>query len=499
MMKKRLAALVLSIVFAVGLAPTVALAADGGDLAVGSMLTTQDATSYDLWVGGVEVTSANATNVTGEGISGKVSYDAATNTLTLNGASITGEGVEGELSWDDASSSFTLNGAKFSGLHEVKSYYYKDGESVPYLETYDCCIYQKSNKALTVKLVGINKLNISNDRQRTYAFRKVGGSLVFAGGGSLSVALDCSYGCTAISCADLVVNAGTTVSVKASSPSAWCEAVQSSGNIAVNGSLISTATGDSDVYAVFCDKAVTVKGKLIAHATSNEDLARGVYAENGGLTVAKGGSLVAEADSKGPYNDDDGTAISIYSGTFTLDGSVKATAKSCGVDGDADHGVSLKVGSAGNLIASGEKGALREISLKLASSSLKVKAGDSSKTAKVTVASKIGDAKYVHIYAAKANPITAKAKTVTFKASKVKKKAQSVKASKAFTVKKAQGKVTYKKTSGSKKIAVSKAGKVTVKKGTKKGTYKAKVKVTAAGNATYKSGSKTVTLKVKVK
>ena len=101
--------------------------------------------------------------------------------------------------------------------------------------------------------------------------------------------------------------------------------------------------------------------------------------------------------------------------------------------------------------------------------------------------------------ARKANPITVKAKTVTFKASKVKKKAQSVKASKAFTVKKAQGKVSYKKVSGNKKISVSKAGKVTIKKGAKKGTYKAKVKVTAAGSAAYKSGSKTVTLAVRVK
>ena len=48
--------------------------------------------------------------------------------------------------------------------------------------------------------------------------------------------------------------------------------------------------------------------------------------------------------------------------------------------------------------------------------------------------------------AKKANPITAKAKTVTFSASKVKKKAQSVKASKAFTVKKVQGKLSYKVT-----------------------------------------------------
>lgn len=46
--------------------------------------------SLGLWVGGVEVTSANASNITGEGITGTVSYDAATKTLTLNGATLSG-------------------------------------------------------------------------------------------------------------------------------------------------------------------------------------------------------------------------------------------------------------------------------------------------------------------------------------------------------------------------------------------------------------------------
>ena len=40
-------------------------------------------------------------------------------------------------------------------------------------------------------------------------------------------------------------------------------------------------------------------------------------------------------------------------------------------------------------------------------------------------------------------------------------------------------------------------GKVTVKKGLKKGTYKVKVK--AAGNKNYKAATKTVTFKIKVK
>lgn len=93
--------------------------------------------------------------------------------------------------------------------------------------------------------------------------------------------------------------------------------------------------------------------------------------------------------------------------------------------------------------------------------------------------------------------MTVKAATKKLKAKKVKKAKQTVK---AITVKNAQGKVTYKKVSGSKKLTVNaKTGKITVKKGTKKGTYKINVKVTAAGNGNYKAASKTVTVKIKVK
>ena len=53
--------------------------------------------------------------------------------------------------------------------------------------------------------------------------------------------------------------------------------------------------------------------------------------------------------------------------------------------------------------------------------------------------------------------------------------------------------MTYK--SSSKKVTVTSKGKVTVKKGTKKGTYK--ITVIAAKTANYKSVKKTITIKVK--
>ena len=98
----------------------------------------------------------------------------------------------------------------------------------------------------------------------------------------------------------------------------------------------------------------------------------------------------------------------------------------------------------------------------------------------------------------KANTLTVKAKTVKVSKAKVKKAKQTIAAKKAFKVAKNQGAVTFKKTSGSKKITVASNGKITVKKGLKKGNYKIGVDVTAAGNSNYAKGVKSVTVTVKV-
>ena len=66
-------------------------------------------------------------------------------------------------------------------------------------------------------------------------------------------------------------------------------------------------------------------------------------------------------------------------------------------------------------------------------------------------------------------------------------------------VSRAKGRVVYEKVSGSDRIAVTKYGNVTVKKGLRKGTYKVGVKVTAAGNGSYAPKSTTVAFTVKVR
>ena len=101
--------------------------------------------------------------------------------------------------------------------------------------------------------------------------------------------------------------------------------------------------------------------------------------------------------------------------------------------------------------------------------------------------------------------ITKAANTLTVKAVKATQTAKygkqtTLAASKVFKVTKnvSKGKLTYAKASGNAKITVSSAGKVTVKKGLKKGKYTIKVKVTSKATANYKAASKTVTFTVKV-
>ncbi len=118
------------------------------------------------------------------------------------------------------------------------------------------------------------------------------------------------------------------------------------------------------------------------------------------------------------------------------------------------------------------------------------------KTYKCTVCGKVLKTDKIAKLPKKKNTLKAKGKAVTVKAGKK----STIKKAKAFTIKAAKGKVTFKKSSGSKYVTVAKNGKITVKKGLiKDKTYKIKIKVTAAGNNEYKPITKTVTVKIKVR
>lgn len=79
----------------------------------------------------------------------------------------------------------------------------------------------------------------------------------------------------------------------------------------------------------------------------------------------------------------------------------------------------------------------------------------------------------------------------TYKAKNLKKKASSFSLGAKAS---GNGKLTYKVLNGGGKVSVSKTGKVTLKKGCKKGSYR--ITITAASNSEYRAATKTVTVKV---
>jgi len=96
-----------------------------------------------------------------------------------------------------------------------------------------------------------------------------------------------------------------------------------------------------------------------------------------------------------------------------------------------------------------------------------------------------------------AQRMTVRAATKTLKAKKLKKKAQIVS---AITVVRQGAVPTYRKLSGAAKLTVNaKTGKITVKKKTKKGTYRIKVRVTSGATTNYNAAYRDVLVTVKVK
>ena len=124
-------------------------------------------------------------------------------------------------------------------------------------------------------------------------------------------------------------------------------------------------------------------------------------------------------------------------------------------------------------------------------------------TAKITIAAKATSSykaatKTLTVKVAKAAPVLKTkitSKNVSYSA--LRKKAQVFTLGASVSSK---GTLTYAKTAGSSAFTVNKTnGKITVKKGLKKGTYKIKVKISAKATANYNAGTKTVLVTVRVK
>ena len=121
---------------------------------------------YDLWVAGIQVTSANAANITGSGITGSVSYDAANQILTLDNATVVSSGGSTDMEcsgiYNDG-----VDGLKISliGVNSI---------TAPTSNTKECGVFSKKN--LTVQ--GTGKLTTTG----YYGIRLTFGDLTITGG-----------------------------------------------------------------------------------------------------------------------------------------------------------------------------------------------------------------------------------------------------------------------------------------------------------------------------
>ena len=212
----------------------------------------QAVTKYDLWIGGVQVTSENAKDVLNDKT---VSYDESTNTLTLNNAKIT------------------------NVYHRLDStakrdYYYG---------------FYSTIEDLKVKLVGENVIDISNLTYDDAKFDKISttGFYTFYMNVSGDGSLDVTSAGTGILVANMTMNSGR-ITGEAGGISAVGIAIP---NLTLNGGKITGLASGPYANGVNLGTAVINNGNLsgISWGTNSIGMASiGKLTINGGKVIAKG-------------------------------------------------------------------------------------------------------------------------------------------------------------------------------------------------------------------
>ncbi len=275
-------------------------------------------TPYSLWVGGVQVTSANKDDVLGDG---KVSYTPAVTgdnpipaTLTLNGATITGGNADTEYSaiyakdmdlTINVTADSTVNGPDHSELY-ASSYGIN-------MEKYE------SGGVLTVK--GDGKLTV------------IGGVPSNENGGG-------SYGV----CGSVIVSENAALIAKGNAASEYGGSYGVNGSVTVNGAL--TATGGrtingNSVGVYTYNSSVTVNGALTATGgrTTNGD-SIGVYAYNSSVTV--NGALTATGDTVGEDRNSCGVDMNNSAGSGTCKFTINENAEMVATGGAVANSYGVK-------------------------------------------------------------------------------------------------------------------------------------------------------------
>lgn len=223
-MSKKILSMFLALSMVLSLLPVLAIAEE-------TSMPSGASTSYNIWVGGVQVTDVNKNDITGTGITGTVTYDPDTSALTLNDARI--------------SNAYTGWGG----------------------DTF--CIYSEES-TLILNLIGENFVTGVDSIQSTYGIR-CKGELTIEGGGSLTVTpgkayIDDGFGNNHSS--GILTEGGLTINDVVLD--IWGEQFGIyeywDGNIAINGGTIS-ATGQK--AGISCERLIISHGNVTGIATTS--------------------------------------------------------------------------------------------------------------------------------------------------------------------------------------------------------------------------------------
>ena len=243
---------------------------------------------YDVWVGGVQVTSANKDNIVVPGATGLATYNPETNTLTLNNFSYTGEGYE----YDSNSACAAI--------------YFNPADE---------------NAELTIELVGTNTVIIDNSECTSDAIYIANGNLIIKGNGSLT-----ATGHTGIYAWGNISISGENTSVIATGN----YGIQTNGgDIDIDGGKV-----EANVFynGIVADGNISISSGEV-RATATYEYGTGIYAE-GNIDI-DGGKVEANGGYEGIYSsgniDIDGDKVDatgsldygIYAdGTLTINGGI---------------------------------------------------------------------------------------------------------------------------------------------------------------------------------
>ena len=244
------------------------------------LIAPPSATTYDIWVGGVQVTSENKGAVTGTGITGTVTYDPDTSILTLNGATINGT-YEG--TWIDS---------------DTTAYY---------------GIY--ADTALKIELVGDSTITGKNLLNIASIGIYTGSTLNLSGSGSLYVSGGTGKYSTGIYSTGSITIASGDITATSTGEQTTSIAIASNNMITIsNGTVVATAnTIAANSYGIWAtnyftinDGTVTASGKVgfrgdstiaisggVVNATGSVHGIYSVLTVTGGTVTIKGGDLQA--------------------------------------------------------------------------------------------------------------------------------------------------------------------------------------------------------------